>query len=553
MTSSLLYDPGSRPNRRRGRVFLFVLWALVAGYLAWNHAVWRDEVRALSFALGGSNVFAMLRGLHGEGHPALWYLLLRSAHGVLATPKVMQIVAYLVAFSALLLFSLRSPFRLLVLGLVLMGRFAIFEYTVMARNYGISMLLLFLLAYFYPRHRERGVLLGALLLLLANCNAHSVLLVDAFLVFWLVDILLGNREGRAAAVKIYLLNFAIALVGIVLCAATILPTINDAAQVTRPTGAHLVAAAISALLLPSLSFDFLMLTPTLVHLMSKLHLLHGPYLPIAKILQSVLLFGSTLGLIRRPAALVGAWTALAGFVLFFTVIYPGPFRHQALWLVFMLAMYWIAGQSDGAQAQLGEAPEKGKWHGRRAQQIGKAGSIMFLVLLLLQAADGVRVAAALLSHRAPESRIRDLAATIAARPELHDAIVIADPDFLVEALPYYVSNQTYLMREKRFGDIVIFTRKARLQLTLSDVLDEARTLHTETGKPVIVLLQHETDISTYAASSATVPIVFDEGYDWKFSITPAQARTFLASTKLIEKFGPVFGDSAETFDAYLLR
>jgi hypothetical protein len=109
------------------------------------------------------------------------------------------------------------------------------------------------------------------------------------------------------------------------------------------------------------------------------------------------------------------------------------------------------------------------------------------------------------------------------------------------------------MREKRFGDIVIFTRKARLQLTLSDVLDEARTLHTETGKPVIVLLQHETDISTYAASSATVPIVFDEGYDWKFSTTPAQARTFLASTKLIEKFGPVFGDSAETFDAYLLR
>ena len=35
----------------------------------------------------------------------------------------------------------------------------------MARNYGISMLLLFLLATFYERHRERGFLIGALLFL----------------------------------------------------------------------------------------------------------------------------------------------------------------------------------------------------------------------------------------------------------------------------------------------------------------------------------------------------------------------------------------------------
>ena len=93
----------------------------------------------------------------------------------------------------------------------------------MARNYGISMLLLFLLATFYERHRNRGFLIGALLFLLANCNAHSVLLVGAFLLFWLVDIANDDGVRRSRALRTFLLNSAIAALGVAICLLTIPP------------------------------------------------------------------------------------------------------------------------------------------------------------------------------------------------------------------------------------------------------------------------------------------------------------------------------------------
>jgi len=45
------------------------------------------QVRALSLAVHGDTVFAMLKGLHGEAHPVVWHLLLRAAHALVARPE----------------------------------------------------------------------------------------------------------------------------------------------------------------------------------------------------------------------------------------------------------------------------------------------------------------------------------------------------------------------------------------------------------------------------------------------------------------------------------
>jgi hypothetical protein len=189
---------------------IFCIWAAVVAYLAWKHVVWRDEVRALSFALQGNDFIAMLKGLHGEGHPAVWYLLLRSAHTLFARPEVLQIVAFIVAFASFLLLVRRSPFSLLFITLILFSHFAIYEYSVMARNYGISMLILFLLATTYKRYRDHGIMLGALLFLLANCNVHSVLLVGSFLMFWFFDCISNDKVYRPQFIKTFLVNASIA-------------------------------------------------------------------------------------------------------------------------------------------------------------------------------------------------------------------------------------------------------------------------------------------------------------------------------------------------------
>lgn len=514
----------------------FVLfWACVVSYLAWNHVVWRDEVRALSLALQGDNIIAMLKGLHGEGHPAVWYLLLRGAHALIVRPEVLQLVSLIVAFASMLLLVLRSPFGLPLIAILLSSRFALFEYSVMARNYGISMLLLFLLATIYTRYRERGILLGTLLFLLANCNVHSMVLVGSFLIFWFFDIVRNDGVGRTRALHTFFLNASIAILGILLCVMTVFPPVNDAAQIDLPDGITF-KLLLKAVFLPAVSFDSLLPLDVLYRVMDKSSLWGEPYILILKTLMSLLMFGSTLALVRRPAALLAAWAALIGLSLLFTVIYPGFYRHQALWLVFLISMYWIAYRED-------EKNERGPSTktATLVKAISASGHALVIAVLALQ----VIAVHPIFAHIGmPLSRSRDLGQLIARSPELRDAIVIADPDYLLEPLSYYVPNRTYLMRERRFGNVVVFTRKAILRLSLDDILTDARHLRTEFGKPVIILLKQRLDDSESAQ-------VIREGYNWELSTTPEQVRTFQASTRLIERFASVFY-SDESFDVYVV-
>ena len=509
---------------------LFVLWLSLVLFMACHHAFWRDEVRALSIALQGENIVAMLKSLRGEGHPALWYLLLRVAYFVVGSPVVLPLVSISIATAAALLLVLRSPFRWWMNALLLMSSFLLFEYSVMARNYGISVLLLFLLANYYPRYRDRSIVLGILLFLLANTNAHSVLLAGAFLLYWLLDILLEDGFRWTRSLRTFLVNAAIGAAGVAICFATIYPPYNDAAVAALPDGitskllmkAVLVPGAYFVDIVPDLSFGLsTLLTETQI-----------------KIVISLMLFGSVLAVIRSPAAFIATLAALIALSLFFAVIYWGRYRHQALWLVFLLSMYWIT-RAKTRQIELAIPA-------RLKSLVGPASAIgaSLMVLLLAQAAySGVKLFIDTAAGGPPFSRVRDFSAFIGSRSDLRNAIIIAEPDFLLEALPYYIQNPTYLMREGRFGNVVKFTRKARLSIDLDDILATARALRAESGKPVLILLNERLDPSQPAR-------IFHESYAWTLLTTPEQVHNFLTSTQFLERFAPAVSD--ESFDVYQL-
>ena len=162
---------------------------------------------------------------------------------------------------------------------------------------------------------------------------------------------------------------------------------------------------------------------------------------------SAVLFGSILGLVRRPAAMPAAALALVALSLFFTLIHPGNYRHEALWFVFLLSMYWIAGQSAG-RSQI-------ETRGRVRLPLGtvsKAGFAALIAVLSLQVVAGVQCVSEAVSG-SDESQSRELADLILRDPGLRDAIIAAEPDYLVEPFPYYVPNRTYLLHEQRFGNV----------------------------------------------------------------------------------------------------
>jgi hypothetical protein len=511
------------------RVLLFGLWLAAVGALAWRHVIWRDEARALSIAIQGEDWVAMLRGLHGDGHPALWYLLLRAAHGIAGRPEVLPLLALAIAVAAAWLIVWRSPFPRLLIGLILASHFFIYDFSVMARNYGIGMLILFVLAIAYPRCRGRGVALGALLFLLANCNVIATILAGAFLIFWFVEILEETGTRWSPAMANFAVNAAIAAAGAALCFATVYPTFNDAAVAAHPAG---VAARdiLAAIANPAPAFEQLLGRRVALHLGEAWTL-------FVVALGSPLLIGATFGLIERKGALLACLASLAGLSVFFSLVYAGDYRHEATWLAFVIAMYWISWKSDGP------GPEP---HANRPSLalIRRLGFAFFLILIGIQATLGVADLAFAAIVGTPESRSRDFADLVSQRPELKDAILIGDPDYMLEPMHYYLPNPTYFVREQRYGDTIHFTRKARLDLTLSDILDEARAIHSSTGRPVVILLAWRLDEMDPAR-------VYPESFVWTFSAPGDQIERFREATTLLAQFPKA--TSKESYDVYVLK
>jgi hypothetical protein len=515
------------------RFLLFGLWLAAAGALAWRHVIWRDEARALSFATQGEDWIAMLQGLHGDSHPALWYLLLRAAYGIAGRPEVLPLLAFAIALAAAWLLAWRSPFPRPLIALILASHFFIYEFSVMARNYGIGMLILFALAIAYPLCRERGVALGALLFLLANCNVIAAILAGAFSIFWFIDILDETGPRWSPAMANFAVNAAIAAAGAVLSFATVYPTFNDAAVASHPAGVT-TRDVLSAIANPALSFAQLLgwqVAPTYFAV---------PWTPIVISVGGPLLIGATLGLIDRKGALLACLASLAGLSAFFFVVYPGEYRHQATWLAFVIAMYWISWKPNRP------AREQAATHrnGGSFPLIRRVGLACFLVLIGVQATLGLADLAFAAIVDEPESRSRDFADLVSQRPDLKDAVLIADPDYMLEPMHYYLPNSTYFVRERRYGEYVRFTRKARLHLTLGDLLDEARAIHLSTGRPVVIAL-------AWRLGEIDPARVYRESYVWTFSAPGDQIERFRQATTLLAQFPKA--TSGESYDVYLLR
>jgi hypothetical protein len=515
------------------RFLLFGLWLAAVGALAWRHVIWRDEARALSFATQGEDWIAMLRGLHGDSHPALWYLLLRAAYGIAGRAEVLPLLALAVAAAAAWLLVWRSPFPRALIALILASHFFIYEFSVMARNYGIGMLILLALAIAYERCRGRGVALGALLFLLANCNVIATILAGAFLLFWFVEILEETGPRWSAAMANFALNAAIAAAGAALCFATVYPTFNDAAVAAHPAGVS-ARDILSAIANPAPAFAHLLglqVAPTYLVV---------PWTTILVALGSPLMIGATFGLIERKAALLACLASLAGLSTFFLIVYPGDYRHEATWLAFVITLYWISwkpGRRSGQQT----ATHKTEFSFALVRRMGFA---CFLVLIGVQAMLGLADLAFAAIVGEPESRSRDFADLVSRRPELKDAILIGDPDYMLEPMHYYLPNPTYFVRERRYGEYVRFTRKARLELTLGDILDEARTIHMSANRPVVILL-------AWRLGDMDPARVYRESYVWTFSAPGDQIARFREATTLLAQFPKA--TSNESYDVYLLK
>jgi hypothetical protein len=158
---------------------VLVVAAVVSAVTMHAHAMWFDELQAWNIARASHSLGDLFAHLRYEGHPPLWYLPLYGITRFTGDPRAMQVLAWglVVAVDALVLF--RSPFPVPARIALVAGYFLAFEYSVMARSYGLGVLLLVVALVGLGRARPRWTMATVALTLLAWTSLAGAVLTGA--------------------------------------------------------------------------------------------------------------------------------------------------------------------------------------------------------------------------------------------------------------------------------------------------------------------------------------------------------------------------------------
>ena len=530
-------DAPEQADRRRAwsaAAITLAFLALVAVGAA-SHEMWRDEVRAFSIATAERVPVHLFANLRNEGHPALWYVLLYLASLVGGWSRfALPVTSALVAATGVWLLARYAPFPLWQRALFAFGAIPAYEYAVMCRNYGISMTLLFAFCALGERRHTRPLLTGVVLALLANTNVHAALLAGLLVLVWL-----GESARHAGAVRSIprrtLAGCAVALAGCAACALQVRPDAASTVLAHPLTIAGLTRAVGRLLANPGAPFQLAFIQHAVNPEMGWLVAVPSPVGDIwaehlGWIVTDAMFLAVAIVLARRPLLLLAFLGAVGGLGAFFLEVYVGLRRHQGLLYVFVIALLWLA-----ATAGERREPAPPWWRWLAHATLG--------AMLMVQLVGAERLFA--LDIRYELSSAPAVARWLATTPAYRDAILVAEPDFVLETFPYYAPNRLYVIRERRFAKWTRFTAENRAHLTLGQLVEEGRRLQSAQGRPVLLLFGYPVE-EALRADTGRVRILYQRSLSWD----GADHERFLREARQVARFATAVGGERYTVYAF---
>ncbi len=409
------------------RWILLILWLVLAGYGLAEHVFWRDEVRALSIAKAAEGLVGLPDVLQNEGHPILWYILLKLGYFITQSNSILPALGLIFALYNVFLLLFRSPFHWSLTALIIFGHYALYEYSIVSRNYGIAAS--FFLSFALTAQSKKTFLPLFMLALAAQCNFYASILAPLLGNAFLFDRFKTSPKG------ILLASYALLLSSAILAVITCLPTADS--LVVRP----FELSEANYLDIWNCGWGF----PHLFDGMWNL----GPGLITLILVLCLLLF------IRQPFVLPFVYASMVFMAFFQLNIRPNDSHHEGVWLFAFIAFFWWK-YKDLTSA------------GVRWQTIATyTGLIAFAFILGQNLVRGIDTYA--LYTRLDRSNADHLGAYLRQHPD-EKRVLIAEPDYATEALPYYYPKPFYLPRENKFATYARFTRANQAHLSLNRLM-----------------------------------------------------------------------------------
>lgn len=496
-------------------LFLTLIYGISIIYISSFHVVWRDEARALSIATESKSIAQLFQNLHNDGHPFLWHFILYVGFRLTQSAMILKITSILIAVSAVYLFLLKSPFSSVQKVLFIFGFFPIYQYSVICRNYGISMLLLFSFCSLYKNRYKNITLVSVVLFLLANTNVHSLIITIAIFLLILSELIWNGKDiikDKNTRNKI-ITGLTITAFGILFSILQVYPDRSTIATNMYHLRLYsILKESFAAVIFPGESFRKVFVFP---------------FVPVSIIIWLFYIY-----LLKNPFLSGICFISITGLALFGRLVYPLHTRHQGFLYILIIAALWIDDLEE-KRIEITINPIK------RAIVFYK--NVFLYILLVMQIMMAYK--AVIKEFNIPDSSSKSFAEFLRKHAELKDAIIIGEPDYAMESVVYYAKNQIYIPREGRFGKTVKFTTENKQEFSLKELLETAKKLKYEFKHPVVIAIGHSLEPGG--------PFVERFAYGKVFTYSEEQLRIFLESTKKIADFHKASSD--EKYDVFLLE
>lgn len=319
---------------------IIIVFIFLSLPLLFSHEPWRDEGQAWVIARDSPSVTSLLHLLGYEGHPALWYFVLFPLAKLGLPYFSMAIIHFLLILSAVIVFVSYAPFSKLQKTLFVFGYYMFYEYNIIARNYALSVLVLFLIAHKYKERFQKPISYSLLILLIANTNVHSLIFAIVLSGVYIFEA--NFRKNIKLPTKEYLVPFFIMLIGIFVSIYLLWPPAD-----LRPAFAQwnldltlwhfrVIPNSIVGAFLPIPYPHINFWNSRLVYIATlKLTILGGS------------LFLSSLGFfIKKPMPMFIYLLSSTGLLSILFLKYPGYLRHHGLLFILFIFCLWISKTYD---------------------------------------------------------------------------------------------------------------------------------------------------------------------------------------------------------------
>lgn len=296
---------------------VIMVYAALNLFTVLHHEPWLDEAQSWLIARDAS-LPQLLALMNYEGSPALWHLILWPLAQA-GLPYVSQaLVHWLIATTAVTVFMFRAPLARSTKVLLVFSYYMAYEYSVVARCYGLGILLMFLIAGAYEQRFRRPVRYGLLVLLLSNANVFSLFVASGLVLRYAYEALwvrhsAPDAKRARAGLSIMVLGAALAVLQLIPAADNIHgPLVGQVRPMNIPRAFRSAFFATSG---DKKSYE---------------------------LVSAVILGTALLSILRKPGALFVVLWSYLGMCYVFVFRYDTLPRHHGLLLMVLMFGFWIA-------------------------------------------------------------------------------------------------------------------------------------------------------------------------------------------------------------------